>query len=148
MHGAAVFALPAAVLLVILLTTAARLHPFFALLLSSIFFGVASGLPVGQALNAFMGGLGDTVSGVGVIILAGSVIGEFLNRSGAVTVIASRALAAVGPAQSLLAMVLAGFAISIPVFADAAFVVLRCRRAGANRPPSPRVGPPSAAALS
>jgi GntP family gluconate:H+ symporter len=120
---AALIALPVAVASIVALSTVLRLHPFFSLLVPAVAFG-ALFVPLEASLDAFSAGVGRTTGGVGVIILCGSVIGAFLDRTDAVTSIAQSILRAVGDAHSLLAMALVGFITSIPVFADAAFIVL------------------------
>ena len=80
-------ALPVAVVLIVLLSAGLRLHPFFSLLLPAVGFG-ALFLPLEASLDAFSAGVGRTTGGVGVIILCGSVIGAFLDRTDAVTSIA------------------------------------------------------------
>ena len=120
---AALFALPVAVGSIVALSTVLRLHPFFSLFVPAVVFGSLFVSPE-ASLDAFSDGVGRTTGGVGVIILCGSVIGAFLDRTDAVTSIAQSILRAVGDAHSLLAMSLVGFVTSIPVFADAAFIVL------------------------
>ena len=119
----ALFALPVAVASIVALSTVLRLHPFFSLFVPAVVFGSLFVSPE-ASLDAFSDGVGRTTGGVGVIILCGSVIGAFLDRTDAVTSIAQSILRAVGDAHSLLAMALVGFVTSIPVFADAAFIVL------------------------
>ncbi len=121
--AAALFALPVAVGSIVALSTILRLHPFFSLFVPAVVFGALFVSPE-ASLDAFSDGVGRTTGGVGVIILCGSVIGAFLDRTDAVTSIAQSILRAVGDAHSLLAMSLVGFITSIPVFADAAFIVL------------------------
>ncbi len=119
----ALFALPVAVGSIVALSTILRLHPFFSLFVPAVVFGALFMSPE-ASLDAFTDGVGRTTGGVGVIILCGSVIGAFLDRTDAVTSIAQSILRAVGDAHSLFAMSLVGFMTSIPVFADAAFIVL------------------------
>ena len=87
MVESSLLALPVAVVLIVLLSAGLRLHPFFSLLLPAVGFG-ALFLPLEASLDAFSAGVGRTTGGVGVIILCGSVIGAFLDRTDAVTSIA------------------------------------------------------------
>ena len=100
----ALIALPVAVACIVLLSAWLKLHPFYSLFLPAVAFGAVF-LPLEESLDAFSAGVGRTTGGVGVIILCGSVIGAFLDRTDAVTTIARSILAFTGDAHSLLAMV-------------------------------------------
>jgi GntP family gluconate:H+ symporter len=69
-------------------------------------------------------GFGGTIGYIGIVIVAGTIIGEFLERSGGAFAIAERALRVTGERQVPLAMSIVGFIVSIPVFCDSGFVIL------------------------
>lgn len=113
-----------AVLFVVLSTARLRLHPFLALLFASIGFGVFAGLPLSEVVESLRGGFGDTVGYIGIVIVAGTIIGVFLEKSGGAFALAERALRWTGERGVPLAMTIVGFIVSIPVFCDSAFVIL------------------------
>jgi GntP family gluconate:H+ symporter len=113
-----------AVLFVVLSTAKLRLHPFLALLFAAIGFGILSGRPLPEVVESVRTGFGGTIGYIGIVIVAGTIIGEFLERSGGAFAIAERALRVTGERQVPLAMSIVGFIVSIPVFCDSGFVIL------------------------
>jgi GntP family gluconate:H+ symporter len=77
-----------------------------------------------DVVNAVNTGFGNTVGYIGIVILAGSIIGKFLEMSGGAFRLASGALKLVGKKNIPMAMSIVGYIVSIPVFCDSAFIVL------------------------
>jgi gluconate:H+ symporter, GntP family len=75
-------------------------------------------------VKAVNNGFGNTVGYVGIIIVAGCIIGTFLEESGGAYVMAQNVLKLAGKKRVTLAMSILGFVISIPVYADSGFVIL------------------------
>jgi len=81
-------------------------------------------------------GFGGTVERIGIVIIAGTIIGVMLERSGAALTMADTILKIVGRERPALAMTVIGYVTSIPVFCDSGFVILSAlnkslaRRAG------------------
>jgi GntP family gluconate:H+ symporter len=113
----------AAVGFIVLSTTRWRLHPFLALLLAAIGFGAVSRMPLPDILAAVKAGFGGTIGNVGIIIIAGTAIGIFLEKSGGALAMAEAILHRVGRRRVPQAMSLIGYITSIPVFADSGFVI-------------------------
>lgn len=109
---------------IILATTRFRLHPFLALLIASFLFGLVSGMPPEEIITAINNGFGGTIGSIGIIIIAGIIIGTFLERSGGAYALANAVLSLVGPKRVHSAMALIGYIVSIPVFADSGFIIL------------------------
>ena len=105
-------------------TTRGRLHPFLALLLASYGFGLASGQRTEEVVEVVASGFGRTLGHVGIVILAGAIIGVFLERSGGAKALAVSTLKRIGPNRVPLAMAVIGYVVSMPVFCDSAFVLL------------------------
>ena len=115
-------------------TTIGKLHPFVALLLAAFGYGVFTGMPVDKLLVAINEGFGDTIAYIGIVIVAGSIIGTFLQRSGAAAHLAASVLRLAGPKRIPMTMGLVGYVVSMPVFCDAAYVLLSpINRALSNR---------------
>lgn len=101
-----------------------NLHPFLALLLGALLMGIGSGMPLTSVSSAIAKGFGGTMEGIGIVIILGVIFGELLHRSGSTEQIAAMMLRATGEKRSATAMALTGYIVSIPVFFDAAFVIL------------------------
>ncbi len=131
-----------AVLAIILLTATLRVHPFLALLGAAFGYGILSGrLSLVEVVDAVNQGFGSTVAGIGIVILAGGIIGTFLEKSGGAHRLAEKVLNLTGARHVPLAMGIIGSIVSIPVFCDSGFVIL----APLNRSLSRRAGVPLAA---
>lgn len=113
------------VVFIVVTSTRLKLHPFLALLLAALGYGIAVGrMPLVDVVKAINTGFGETVGYIGLVILAGSVIGTFLEKSGGATSLAESTLRLVGRRNVPAAMALIGYLVSIPVFCDSAFVIL------------------------
>lgn len=110
--------------IIVYTTTKLDLHPFLALILAALFFGICSGMDLEVLVESIEEGFGNVAGGVGIIIIAGVLIGTFLERSGGAATIATWVLGRVGRKRVPLAMSLVGYITAIPVFADSAFVML------------------------
>jgi gluconate:H+ symporter, GntP family len=112
------------VLFIVVSTTRLRLHPFLALLLAAIGFGLFSGMPLPEIVQSVNGGFGNTIGYIGIVIVAGCIIGTFLEESGAAYVMAKKIMSLAGEKRVPLAMAILGYFVSIPVYADSGFVIL------------------------
>ncbi len=101
-----------------------QLHPFLALLFGSLFIGFVGGLTPANLMNSIADGFGATLRSIGIIIAAGAIIGEYLDRSGGAKVLANKILDSVGEKHAPLSIGLTGYIVSIPVFCDSGFIVL------------------------
>jgi len=106
-------------------TSKLKLHPFLALLMAAFGYGILSGrMTLGQVVTSINDGFGGTVGHIGIVILAGSVIGTFLDKSGGAFKLAEGTIKLVGRKNVSLAMGIIGYIVSIPVFCDSAFILL------------------------
>jgi gluconate:H+ symporter, GntP family len=127
-----------AVLFIILSTTRLKLHPFLALIAAALGFGLAARMPAADVIAAIKTGFGGTIGGIGIVIIAGTVIGKFLEKSGGALRLAERIVRLTGERRVPLATALIGYVVSIPVFCDSGFVILvplakaLARRAGTS----------------
>jgi len=112
------------VLLVVGLTAFLKVHPFLALLAGAFFVGIASGLPLLDVVKHINEGFGGLMTGIGIVIVAGTIIGVILERSGVAYRMAEVVLRVIGPKRPQLAMTVIGYIVSIPVFCDSGFVIL------------------------
>lgn len=120
----AVFYLLLSVILIIVLTTKLKVHPFLALFVVALLYGFLSGMPLTLIIESINTGFGSTLGKIGLIIIFGVIIGAFLENSGGAYKIAETILKIVGRKRVPTAMGIIGYFISIPVFADSGFILL------------------------
>lgn len=113
-----------AILLIIFLTSRQNWHPFIVLLMVSIGYGLASGMSTDLILSSIKEGFGGTLGSIGIVIVAGIIIGVFFEQSGGAYVIAQFFEKVFGKKRIHAAIGWMGYLISIPVFADSGFVIL------------------------
>ena len=109
---------------IVLATTRFKIHPFLALLIASLLYGISAGIAPIEVVKIINKGFGDTLGQIGLIILLGSMIGKFLEKTGGAFLIAEKLLKLTGQKMVSLTMSFAGFFVSIPVFADSGFIIL------------------------
>ncbi len=131
-----VFYLVLCVFLIVLFTAKIKIHPFIVLLVVALLYGFLSGMPVENILSSVNEGFGNTLGGIGLLIILGVIIGAFMENTGAAFVIAEKILNIVGRKKIPTAMGFMGYIVSIPVFADSGFLLLSslnkslCKKAG------------------
>lgn len=101
-----------------------KLEPFIALIGVAFATALAVGIPAAEVPGVVTTGFGETLIGVGILIGLGVIFGQFLAASGAIEKIAQAVLKVFGIQKSPMGLALTGTAVSIPVFFDAAFVIL------------------------
>ena len=97
------------VLFIIIATVKFKLNPVFSLILAALISGFLLGLTPQQMMVQIGEGFGKTLSGIGLVIAFGSVIGIFLEKTGSTKVLTDTILKWVGLKRSPLAINLAGF---------------------------------------
>ncbi|HHX22543.1 MAG TPA: GntP family permease [Thermoanaerobacterales bacterium] len=122
--GLIVISIILSIAILVYLTVKVKLHPFFALTAAALFFGVITGQSIPDIITAFSEGLGGTISGIGVVIAIGTVMGTLLEKSGAAETMAQSILKITGKKHAALGLAVTGYFVSIPVFCDSAFVIL------------------------
>lgn len=99
-------------------------HPFFVLVVVAIVVGLVCGIPAEEVIDTVKSGFGNILSSIGIVILAGTIIGTILEKTGAALTMANSILKLVGKKNSVLTMGLTGYVTGIPVFCDSGFVIL------------------------
>lgn len=112
------------VLVLVLCTVKLKIHPFFALIATTVTFAVVSGMNLEEMLAAFTSGMGGTMADIGLVIALGTVTGALLEKSGAAETMAKTILKITGKKHAALGLAITGYFVSIPVFCDSAFVLL------------------------
>lgn len=113
-----------AVAVLIVCTVKIKLHPFFALIATTVTFAVISGMDLNVMLEAFASGMGGTVADIGLVIALGTVTGALLEKSGGAEKMAKSILKVTGEKHAALGLAITGYFVSIPVFCDSAYVLL------------------------
>ncbi len=116
--------LAVSIVFIILATSRFKLHPFIALLLASYFVGFSSGMSGVDIAKTISQGFGGILTYIGLVIILGTIIGVFLEKSGAAIKLAEVVLKLIGKKHPALGMSIVGYIVSIPVFCDSAFVIL------------------------
>ena len=112
------------VLFIIIATVKFKMHPIFSLTIAAIASGFLLGIAPKDIMSTMAEGFGNTLSGIGLVIAFGTVIGIYLEKTGSTQVLANSILKVIGLKRSPLALNLAGFVISIPVYCDSGYIIL------------------------
>lgn len=100
------------------------IHPFLALFVGAIFYGLLSGMSTELILKSISDGFGGVLGSIGLLILLGVMIGTFLEKTGGALVIAQKILSWIGEKRVTSAMMFSGYILSIPVFGDSTFIMM------------------------
>jgi len=90
----------------------------------SFVFGLLIGLPALDVVVGIKNGFGGTLTSIGIVIVAGTILGTILEKTGAALSMTRAILNMVGKSHAPLAMNIAGYIVSIPVFCDSGYVIL------------------------
>ncbi|MDB5989411.1 MAG: permease DsdX [Herbaspirillum sp.] len=140
-----------AIVVLIVMITRLRIHPFIALIVVSGFLGLISGMPLPDIVQSFQDGFGDVMGFVGIVLGLGTMLGKLMAESGGADRIAQTLIDAFGKPRVHWAMMLAAFLVGIPLFFEIGFVLLIplvfivARRSGV---PIFKIGMPMLASLS
>ncbi len=124
-----------AVIIMIVLISKFKIHPFLSIMAVSLVLGLIGGIPfvditdadgnkISGIANVIGSGFSGTFTSIGIVIIFGAMIGTFLEATGAALKLADIVVKLVGPKHPELAIELMGWVVSIPVFCDSGFVVL------------------------
>lgn len=119
-----IIGLMAAVAVLIFLVLRTKVHPLIAMLSAACIAGITGGLSVEKTLDAITQGFGSTLGSIGIVIGLGVMMGRILEVSGAAEQIAFSFIKWLGRKREEWALAWTGYIVSIPIFADSAFVIL------------------------
>ncbi len=122
--GIALIYLVIAIAIIIFLTARYHMNAFVVLLIVAFLYGLFVGMPLPDIVKTIRNGFGGTLGYIGIVIVAGTIIGTILEKTGAALAMTNAILKVVGKERSPLAMSIAGYVVSIPVFCDSGFVIL------------------------
>jgi gluconate:H+ symporter, GntP family len=113
-----------AVAIIIVLTGKYKVNAFLVLIGIAFVYGFAIGIPALDVVKHIKNGFGGTLTKIGIVIVAGTIMGTILERTGAALAMTEAILRLVGKRRAPLAMNIAGYVVSIPVFCDSGYVIL------------------------
>ncbi|MBZ4647303.1 MAG: gluconate:H+ symporter, GntP family [Petroclostridium sp.] len=116
------------IVLIILMISKFKIHPFISLLLVAYGIALAARMPLGDISKTVGDGFGSLLGGIGIVIVLGTIIGTILEKSGGALKMADVVIRIVGKKRPTLAMAIIGYIVSIPVFCDSGFVILNSLR--------------------
>jgi Gnt-I system low-affinity gluconate transporter len=116
--------LVASIALLLVLILVVRLQAFAALVLTSMFMALCSGMPWDKVPDTLVKGMGESLGLLATIVGLGAIFGQVLEYSGGAQSLARGVHRVFGEKRAPMAMILVGFLISIPVFFDVALVIL------------------------
>jgi GntP family gluconate:H+ symporter len=118
--GIAVFS----VLLLLVMITYFKIHPFVTLMIVSVFLGVAAGMPFDKVLISIQAGLGNTLGFIAIVLGLGTMLGKMLEESGGAERIAKTLIGLFGKKRVHWAMMFVALIVGIPVFFQVGVVLL------------------------
>ena len=119
-----IIGLAVAVAVLIFLVLRTKVHPLIAMLCAACIAGITGGLSVESTIDSITKGFGSTLGSIGIVIGLGVMMGRILEVSGAAEQIAFSFIKLLGKKREEWALAWTGYIVSIPIFADSAFVIL------------------------
>ena len=113
-----------AVVSLVVLITRFKLNAFVALVLASVFVGLASGMKLAEIGKGLQDGVGGVLGSIAVVVGLGTILGKMLAESGGAEQIATTLIRTLGEKYLHWAMMLIGFLVGIPVFFGVGLVLL------------------------
>lgn len=116
--------LSVAIAIILLAIMALRWSPVVALVIGSLYMGLASRLSLMDTLSQITSGFGDLMAAIGLSIGFGVIIGQLLYDCGGARSIAIAMVRLFPGRSALYGIGITAFVFSIPVFFDVTFVIL------------------------
>lgn len=101
-----------------------KISPFLSLLIVAILAGFCLGMTPAEVLASINKGVGNTLSGLVLIICLGAGLGKILEAGGATEKISATLIHGFGQQNVQWAIMVTGFLIGIPLYYNAGFVIL------------------------
>jgi len=101
-----------------------KIHAFLALLITSIFLGFITGMPMDSIIQSVAEGMGSTLGFVATVVGIGAIFGQMLESSGGAESLAHYLIKKFGKEKAPHALTITGFIVGIPIFLDVGFIIL------------------------
>lgn len=119
-----VFALLSAIALVVFLIMKVHIQAFVSLLITCIYVGLVTGMPLTKICGSIEAGMGSTLGFLAAVLGLGSILGKMLEVSGGAERLARTMIRKFGKQRANWAMMIVGLITGIPVFFQVGFVLL------------------------
>ncbi len=120
----AVIILLASIVLLLLLITVLKFPAFIALIIASLFAGIADGMNLQTIISSIINGMGSTLGSVILLLGLGVMFGSLLTETGAIQRISATLIKYFGEKKVKIAMIITGFVVGIAMFYNAGFLIL------------------------
>ena len=114
----------ASIVILLLLVIKAKVHPFVALLIVSLFVAIATGIPAEKIMETITSGMGGLLGHITIIIVLGAMLGAVIEASGGAESLAQRFSKSLGIKRTVAALTMAAFILGIPVFFEVGFIIV------------------------
>ncbi|CAN5221881.1 gluconate transporter [soil metagenome] len=111
-------------IILLLILILLKLNPLLSLLVVSIVTGLCLGISPELVVKSISTGVGDTLSGLALVLGLGAMFGKMIEISGAARQISDTLVSKFGKERLPWAMMLTGLVVGIPLFYNAGFVIL------------------------
>lgn len=112
-----------AILVVVLLILVPKVEPVIALVIGSLYLGIATGLGFEGTINTIVDGFGDIMAEVGLLIGFGVLLGSLLNSMGALQKLVEKLMRVLGPGKLPYALAGALSAVFPSIYVDVQLVL-------------------------
>ncbi|MDR0757447.1 MAG: GntP family permease [Tannerella sp.] len=116
--------LAASIVLLLFMVLRLKMQAFIALLIASVFLGLATGMEPSSVIKSITEGMGSTLGFVATVVGIGAIFGQMLESSGGAESLARYLTGRFGRERAPYALALTGFIVAIPVFLDVGFIIL------------------------
>jgi len=113
-----------AILLLIVLISIFKINTFLSLIFTAFVVGLMGKMELLKILQSITNGIGSTMGSIALIIVLGAMLGKLIEESGSAYQIVNSFIQKFGVKRMHLATVLIGFMVGLPMFYNAAFLVL------------------------
>lgn len=101
-----------------------KLQPVISIVISAVIIGVVAGMPLPGIVSTIEKGVGNTLSGIALLVGLGSMFGAILEVTGGAETIAQTMVSKFGDNKAAWALGITGLVIGMPVFFDAGLIIL------------------------
>nr|WP_285724748.1 gluconate:H+ symporter [Psychromicrobium sp. YIM S02556] len=112
------------IIVIVVLITALKMHPFLALILGAAVVSLGSGIELGKVVTNFETGVGGVLQEVGLLIALGAMLGKLMADSGGANRVVDTLLSKVSGAKVPWMMALVAVIIGLPMFFEIGLVLL------------------------
>ncbi|WP_336749636.1 gluconate:H+ symporter [Pantoea vagans] len=112
------------IFLLVMFIARLKIHASIALILSAIFLGAVTRIPLDKLVSTLEVGIGSTLSFLALIMAFGGILGKMLDDSGGAEQIARTLLNRAGKHNAPWVMAAIGFVVGIPIFSDVGFILM------------------------